>query len=498
MFALSRGTKREPPGEGTVFAVGGPCWSGLTTRGEGTENGDAGGSEVPAHALRVACQEGKRRRLIKWARVVSIISIVMSVLFGAAAMFCGLVGDLIISLVAIALETWIDMLSSIAVLWRFERDDASFIRRSPFSPPTPFRPGSAPLSKGCSGSLSLPNGGGTPPKKQTSGRQVAGEDSRGTFSPSGGHTVEGKTETSSPCSPKATPVPRTNAGDYSLAEVDFSAATVAQRPAGVTSRAEVSLASSSPLSTPSFLARPVLSGKKQDKEGGAVPRPLIERSSGDLLMGSDSRGDSIAIPLNHSLSFTAREKYSSMFVGFLFILLAVWVGGQASYTLLVNNKGSAASIGLNEQFAQRQSMFRVALYTCLICWPSAVVFGVLAVVKFNLAARLRSEVMGKDAMCSAFGVALSLVAGIVGFVGLGDVGLGRAAREGTSNAPANRVNTAVYDASAAILIGVLMLVEGIRTVHENSRRRTVHVAQGARELVVVPGTSAYNHHVYTV
>eukprot|EP00913_Durusdinium_trenchii_P030044 g28154.t1 len=50
-----------------------------------------------------------------------------------------------------------------------------------------------------------------------------------------------------------------------------------------------------------------------------------------------------------------------------------------------------------------------ALYTSLLAWPSAVIFGLLAVWKFRLSKQLGSEVLRKDALCSVLGALLALI-----------------------------------------------------------------------------------------
>ncbi|CBZ55272.1 conserved hypothetical protein [Neospora caninum Liverpool] len=495
MFAVSVGVE-EPVGRGSHRAASPPSSPSRSSRTGLSDSAKARAPEGhyapgkgPTQALRVACEKGRRRRLIKWACIVSYVSIFMSILFGVAAMICGVMGDVILSLVALAFETWIDMLSSVAVIWRFQEDEA------------------------------LTNGPSTllhpPPPYRTSGSTVASlkrEDSSASTASPGFKDDEGPKRAGSVTSLAASTSPKRSPSTPLASSSPRSSASVPSSPGRLCGAP-----------SPYECVKPELSVEKeqQAKQDGqsaasqedawnslAVKMRTEPPSPSRLRPGYASQAALAATaslemspnsqtalpfaaslpPLNRGMSHAARERQSSMAVGALFIALAVWVSIHSICDLVSTGKRGTAPEGgpSNGELSQETTKeYRSALLTCILCWPSALVFGALALVKFDLAARLRSQVLGRDAMCSAFGVALSLVAGIVSFIALGRVTPGL---HGGANAASHDVTS--YDAIAALVIGGMMLVEGLRTVAANWKP-TQQELLSSNQILVVASPSAY-------
>ncbi|KFH09874.1 putative transmembrane protein [Toxoplasma gondii VAND] len=443
----------------------------------------------PTQALRVACEKGRRRRLIKWACIISYISIFMSILFGVAAMICGVMGDVILSLVALAFETWIDMLSSVAVIWRFQEDEALNNGPSGLGPPPLYkanRSASAPLAKREDSTVSTAlttskDAGGEKPKRTVSVSSLAtpGSPKTSPSSPLGSSSPRS-------CASVPSPVNRLDGASspYECVRPDLSVGeqgslnkqesqTPAQEAACTGSVEKVPPAEPVAVSRLCSASSPPLSSVSP--AGNFEVHPNNQTSSPFPQPSSPP-------PLNRSVSYAARERQSSMAVGALFIALSLWVSIHALCDLVISARRGETGAQGGETSAV-SSEYRSALFTCILCWPSALIFGTLALVKFDLAARLRSQVLGRDAMCSAFGVALSLVAGIVSFVALGRVPPGI-----HDNAAAYNVTS--YDAIAALVIGGMMLLEGIRTVMTNWKP-TPQELLSSNQILIIASPSAY-------
>jgi len=138
-----------------------------------------------------------------------------------------------------------------------------------------------------------------------------------------------------------------------------------------------------------------------------------------------------------------RERSSSFWIGVLFLLLGLWVVIEA-----------IVKLHENLSWKKRQLMAEAAAG---VAWPSAVLFSALVWWKFRLAAALHSQVIRKDAVCSLFGVVLSLVVGIAALVDI----YGSRQHKGSHGDMGG-------DGIAAILLALFILGEGGLTVYRNT------------------------------
>eukprot|EP00922_Rhytidocystis_sp_ex-Travisia-forbesii_P022804 GHVS01033412.1.p1 GENE.GHVS01033412.1~~GHVS01033412.1.p1 ORF type:complete len:466 (+),score=84.70 GHVS01033412.1:59-1456(+) len=141
-----------------------------------------------------------------------------------------------------------------------------------------------------------------------------------------------------------------------------------------------------------------------------------------------------------------RERKAAFCVGALLVALGVYVFADGLVDLLVGSSFDSPT-------HRRKAMVVV----CSVTWPSAAVFSILSCWKMLLAKRLQSQVILKDATCSAFGVCLSVVTGIASAVELSCLDSSNAANLGASP-----------DSVAAVVIALLVFVEGLRTMLQNS------------------------------
>eukprot|EP00922_Rhytidocystis_sp_ex-Travisia-forbesii_P046206 GHVS01068913.1.p1 GENE.GHVS01068913.1~~GHVS01068913.1.p1 ORF type:complete len:260 (+),score=30.91 GHVS01068913.1:149-928(+) len=154
--------------------------------------------------------------------------------------------------------------------------------------------------------------------------------------------------------------------------------------------------------------------------------------------------DSMLASFNQQVYLARRERIASLSIGVLFVALAVYVFADGIIDLVVRS-------------VDPDQRWKSVVVVCAVSWPSALIFTGLGGWKLLLARRLNSQVVMKDAICSAFGVALSVVAGIAAAVELSSLS--------NPNVPEHSINT---DSVAAILIALLIFVEGLRTVLENT------------------------------
>ncbi|PFH34314.1 hypothetical protein BESB_074660 [Besnoitia besnoiti] len=510
MFAVAVGTEELPPGQrGAQCPAALPHGKVAAVFYSSSKSCASEGYYVPGvgstRALRAAHEQERRKNLVKWACTVSYVSIFMSVVFGVASMACGVMGDIILSLVALALETWIDMLSSVAVLWRFQDDEEPGPGvPAVLHPPVPFGRGcSSPVSfmKREESSVStavLPSTKSGAQKPKPSGvSSPARPPCSSKVSPSSPVAAALTPPCSSrSCTPPASGSPLPLCGRPERDSKDTHTRLELQAPLSLPGPStDVEARGSSAATTPpsdsvATAARFWFSGDASP-QGASTP---TAESAGRPKSAPTPRADSLP-PLSRGLSYAARERRSSMAVGCLFVGLAIWVSVQALFDLVATRAPRGHAVPQAEQahqFSQELSTeYRSALLTCVLCWPSALIFGALALAKFDLAARLRSQVLGRDAMCSAFGVALSLVAGIVNFIALARIGYSSGSPHREPAAAVSTRDLTSYDAVAALVIGVLMLLEGVRTIATNWSPTRLESLTG-NHVRVVASTSAYS------
>lgn len=144
-----------------------------------------------------------------------------------------------------------------------------------------------------------------------------------------------------------------------------------------------------------------------------------------------------------------RERNSSLGIGLTFVVLAA--------LLLVF---AAAKLALYEPRRHAAEEKKGADYGAMLAWPSAVFFGILAWIKFRLARELESQVLHKDALCSALGALLALIVAVASLL-----------EELASDSPAGME---LVDVLAGTVIAVIILREGVVTVRGNLRDPTAH------------------------
>jgi len=94
-----------------------------------------------------------------------------------------------------------------------------------------------------------------------------------------------------------------------------------------------------------------------------------------------------------------------------------------------------------------------AFFSALLAWPSTIIFGFLAYMKFSLSQSLASQVLRKDAMCSMLGAALAFICALASWA------------EQTEDS--NPTTMVLVDVIAGGLIALILVVEGGRTLREN-------------------------------
>jgi len=139
-----------------------------------------------------------------------------------------------------------------------------------------------------------------------------------------------------------------------------------------------------------------------------------------------------------------RERNSAVGIGATFVASAVLLMLSAAWKVL----------GWDASTPEHVTEEHVgAVYTGLLAWPSSVIFCGLAVWKFRLGRTLGSQVLRKDALCSALGAFLALICAIA------------AAVEQLAESSPQAV--AGVDATAGATIALILLVEGLRTLKHN-------------------------------
>lgn len=146
----------------------------------------------------------------------------------------------------------------------------------------------------------------------------------------------------------------------------------------------------------------------------------------------------------HAARGARRERHSGLGIGVIFIASSVLLLASATYKLVAWDPNEASHLKEEEEGAN---------ISVLLSLPAALVFGVLAVVKFSLGRRLSSQVLLKDAFCSLLGAGLALICGIAGII------------EEHTDSPEN---VALVDVVAGATIALILGVEGCRTLRHNA------------------------------
>eukprot|EP01071_Lankesteria_metandrocarpae_P000276 Lankesteria_metandrocarpae@DN10413_c0_g1_i1.p1 len=156
--------------------------------------------------------------------------------------------------------------------------------------------------------------------------------------------------------------------------------------------------------------------------------------------GSTQRNPRHADP-DTRLREALREKRAALGVGILLCLTAIWAASWAFVKVF----------GPPPPPETRIDRARVTLS---VAWPGFVVFSIISVFKWNSALKLRSRVLQKDAVCSTFGATLSFITALFATI--------EYAISGTES------HTGAADSVAALIMAALLMVEGVRTIFQNS------------------------------
>merc|ERR1711975_4966 len=100
----------------------------------------------------------------------------------------------------------------------------------------------------------------------------------------------------------------------------------------------------------------------------------------------------------------------------------------------------------------------VAICSLVLVWFSTILFSALAAFKFRLADALQSQVLQKDALCSALGAVLGVIVGGTDVAAL-------AMQDDPDS-------LAAVDPIAGVIIAVILFAEGCRTLWHNTHGLT--------------------------
>merc|ERR1712070_986818 len=139
-----------------------------------------------------------------------------------------------------------------------------------------------------------------------------------------------------------------------------------------------------------------------------------------------------------------RERNSSIGIGVTFVLYSVVLLASAVLKLIYWDPDSPDHLE-EEKGAE--------IWGSALAWPSAFVFGGLAIAKIRLARALKSQVLQKDALCSGLGAVLALICGIAALL-----------EQAASDSPQGVV---VVDVLAGCIIAFILWAEGVRTLYHN-------------------------------
>lgn len=152
------------------------------------------------------------------------------------------------------------------------------------------------------------------------------------------------------------------------------------------------------------------------------------------------------IEFRGSRRYLRYERSATMSLGTIFVGIGVLLLFAAVMKLMTQSE----DVSSPEDYAEANSR---ALLCGLISWPCLVVFSLFASVKHRLAKSLTSEVLQRDALCSAVAASLSLICGIAALI--------QEASDGTERP------VATVDAIASGAIAVVLMTEGVRTVRDS-------------------------------
>lgn len=139
-----------------------------------------------------------------------------------------------------------------------------------------------------------------------------------------------------------------------------------------------------------------------------------------------------------------RERNSAIGIGCIFCFSAVML--LLSAVSKITSWDPTTEEHIEEE---RQAVF----YASLLAWPSAFIFGGLAIVKFKLGQQLKSQVLEKDALCSVLGAIMAFVCAIAAII-----------EQVSSGSPEEVV---WVDAAAGSTIALILFIEGARTLWHN-------------------------------
>jgi len=139
-----------------------------------------------------------------------------------------------------------------------------------------------------------------------------------------------------------------------------------------------------------------------------------------------------------------RERNASLGIGITFVMLACFLFTSAVWKFIWWDASDS-----DHQKEEREA----AIYSSVLVWISATLFGGLAFMKFQLAKALQSQVLQKDALCSMLGGVLGFIVGVSDIVAVG--------------AEDDPEILATVDPVAGLIIAVILLLEGCRTLWQN-------------------------------
>merc|ERR1711924_369484 len=161
-------------------------------------------------------------------------------------------------------------------------------------------------------------------------------------------------------------------------------------------------------------------------------------------MGADHAEDAAA-EAEHVFNRAAkRERKSSIGIGITLVLLAGFLIVSAAWKLSTWDAHDPEHV--------REEKDEAVMGTLLV-WISSVFFAGLAAMKLRLASKLESQVLQKDGMCSLLGAVLGVVVGITDLIALANQD--------------DPESLALVDPAAGIVIALILLFEGCRTLYHN-------------------------------
>lgn len=393
------------------------------------------------------------KQKVSQARIMSWMSIGLCVSIGTICCILGGTWNSL-TLLALGLELYIDMFSSLAVLWRFRTLDVDALVHLSLLGPHPILPGHGTRSLHPRWMV----GSGT-----TSPVVTPVEWGRGTVSPDALHANSPtfiKNQMDSPVKSEIwqrTTTSRAASNTTTVVALDQTISPLVRSPSAqddITKNVKynVNVSSECDAGYNCDNYSDILSTADQDSSDPSSTTfaavisdeyisPTNSADDYDFLqMSSLDRRRLWAIRKNQQEE--DKERYTSLFVGVLLAILGLYVLADA--LIVLSKPQESHSFEIHSQ---------VAVVVCIVSWSSAVIFGGLVVWKWRLAKDLHSQVLKKDAVCSGFGVLLSVFSGIAGVVEISSTGA---------------ISSQSIDSIAALGLAVIMLIEGARTVVFNT------------------------------